>query len=150
MLRRFTPADWAATIGAALGLVAVYLPWYSYSSGAARVTVNGFRASLLGDLFFLALAAAVLLLLTHRGYIDHPLARWARDRAAFPGVAATAGAVVILQLILMAAGGRSVAGGFILAVVATLALALSAWLRRRDADPAIAPGGASNRDLLTD
>ena len=52
MLRRFTPADWTAAAGAMLGLVALYLPWYSYSSGAARVTVNGFRASLLGELFF--------------------------------------------------------------------------------------------------
>jgi hypothetical protein len=150
MPRRFTPADWAGALGAMLGLIAVYLPWYSYPGGAARVTVNGFRASLLGDLFFVAVAGAALLMLTRHGYIDHPLARRVRAQAAFAGVAAAAGAVVVLQLILIAAGGRSVGGGFIVAVIATLALAMSAWLRRRDSDSALAAGGATDRELLTD
>src|SRR5438477_12747094 len=105
MLRRFTPADWAGALGVAFGLAAAYLPWYGYASGTARVTVNGFRASLLGDLFFLTVAAAAALLLAQHGYADERLAARVRPRAIAVALAAIAGATVVLQFILVAGAG---------------------------------------------
>ena len=149
MLRRFTSADWAGALGVAFGLAAAYLPWYSYTSGAARITVTGFRASVLGDVFFLTVAAAVALLLSRHGYIDERLAARVRPRAASAALAATAAATVVLQFILVAGGGRSAGGGLLLALVATIALGGSAWLLPPDTHSRQSGNGTTGRELLS-
>src|SRR5579864_2050401 len=63
----------AEAIGAAsavLGALVAFLPWYAYSSSNAHVSVNAFRSSALGDVFFIAVAAVILLLLVGRGHVD--------------------------------------------------------------------------------
>ena len=63
MLKRTDWGDRIAVLGVLAGLIAVYLPWYAYTSAGSQISVNGFRASLLGDLFFLAIGASALLVL---------------------------------------------------------------------------------------
>jgi hypothetical protein len=135
MLRRFTGADWAAALGAALGLISTFVPWYSYSTGTAHISVNGFRASILGDLFYLTIAATVLLLLLRHQAIEEPLAALIREDSAFLALAGGAVAAVLLQLILSATGGRNVGPGLLMAVIAAIVLAAGAWLRRAEAQP---------------
>ena len=130
MLRRFTWADWAAALAVLFGLIAVYTPWYSYTSGSTHITVNGFRASILGDLFFLAIAITALMLLMRHGIVDDLASPHVNEAPLYSALAGAAGAIVFLQLILTAAGGKSFGPGFLLAVFATLALGASAWIWR--------------------
>lgn len=134
MIKRADWGDRVAALAVALGLLAVFLPWYSYSAAASRVSVNAFRASLLGDVFFIALAVEGLLLLTRHGLVDDLLGGRIGDRGARYAVALVAGGAVILQLILVAAGGRSIAGGMILAILSVAALAAAAWLLGDDVE----------------
>jgi len=125
MLRRLTFADWAAGLAGALGLLAAFLPWYSYGSGSARITVNGFRASLLGDIFFLGIAAAGLLMLVRHDVIDDPATLKQRERTVLSAITAVLGLALLLQLILIAIGGLSVRAGFGIAVIAVIAFGVS-------------------------
>jgi len=129
MLRRFDRADWAASVGAGLGLIAAFVPWYSYVSGSDRITVNAFRASLLGDVFYVAIAATALVVLSRHAAVARVLSSRYPERQVLTVLAACALASVVLQLMLAAAGGRSVSGGLLLALVAALALAGAAWFR---------------------
>ena len=63
-------AEAIGVASAAVGILVAFLPWYAYSAGTSHVSVNAFRASVLGDLFFVAIAAVVLLLLIGRGFVD--------------------------------------------------------------------------------
>lgn len=131
MLRRFNGADRAAAIAVLLGLIGVFVPWYSYTTSTSHVSVNGFRASLLGDIFFLAIAATALLLLMRHRVIEDVVGARADERQAFTAVAGIAGCAVLLQLVLDAmGGGRSLGFGFLLAIFAAIGLGLAAWLKR--------------------
>ena len=112
MSRRFSNADLAAAIAAALGVIVTFLPWYSYAQGSAQVTVNGFRASVLGDAFFIDL-------LQHR----------ISQRAAYAVVAGVAVASVVDQFLLAAGSKRSVGAGLILALLVAIGMVAAAWLR---------------------
>ena len=70
MLSHVNKPEAIGAASAALGGFVAFLPWYGYASGNSHVTVNAFRASLLGDVFFVAIAAAILLLLIGRGFVD--------------------------------------------------------------------------------
>lgn len=135
MLKRLDWSDRSAVAAILLGVVAVYLPWYSYSSGAAHVAVNAFRASVLGDAFFLLIAAAALLVLMRHGAIADVVGGRISERAARAGVAAAAATLVLLQLALIPTGGRTASAGIVVALLSVTALAVSAWLARYDAEP---------------
>lgn len=135
MLKRLDWSDRAAAAAVLLGLIAVFLPWYGYPSGSAHVAVNGFRASVLGDAFFLLIAAAALLVLMRHGVVADLLGGRISERAARTAIAATAAGIVLLQLALIPGAGRSASAGVVVALFAVIALALSAWLRRYDAEP---------------
>ncbi|HKR99604.1 MAG TPA: hypothetical protein VJU79_08830 [Candidatus Dormibacteraeota bacterium] len=139
MFRRFSNADIAASIAAALGVIVSFLPWYSYAEGASRVSVNGFRASLLGDVFFLAAALMCLLVLMRLGVVRDLLRQRISQRAACAVLAGVAVASVIDQLLLSSGGTRSVAPGLILALLVSLGMVAAAWLRSLERP---APGGA--------
>ncbi|MFN2582497.1 MAG: hypothetical protein ABR498_07135 [Candidatus Dormibacteria bacterium] len=135
MLRRADRGD-GITLGAALlGAIATYLPWYSYSSLATRVTVNGFRASILGDVFFLAVAAAALLVLMRLGGVADIVGGRISDRTARFVIAGIAMVAALLQLVLAASGGRAPGIGAILALIAAAALVGGAWLRSSEVEP---------------
>jgi hypothetical protein len=140
MLRRFTPADWAAGSATAIGLIALYVPWYTYATGSSTVTVNGFRASVLGDLYFLTIAATALLLLIRHGFLDDLIGRRFSEQQAFAALAAGALAAVLLQVIVSAITGRMFGPGILLALIAAIVLAFGAWNRRIDLRESLTKG----------
>ncbi|HEX6537977.1 MAG TPA: hypothetical protein VF155_02205 [Candidatus Dormibacteraeota bacterium] len=135
MPTRFDWSDRSATAAVLLGVLAAYLPWYAYTSGGSHVAVNGFRASALGFVFFLLVAAEALLVLMRNGTVADLIGGRISDRGARTAVAATTGVVLLVQLILIAGGGRAAGAGFVVAVLALVAMALAAWLRGYDAEP---------------
>ena len=76
-------AEAIGVASAAVGVLVAFLPWYAYSAGTAQVSVNAFRASVLGDVFFIAIAAVVLLLLIGRGFVDDVITPYIPESAAY-------------------------------------------------------------------
>ena len=46
--------------GAIIGMLSAFTGWYDYTTGTTQVVVNGFRASLFGDAYFIAMGAVLL------------------------------------------------------------------------------------------
>src|ERR1700693_5954884 len=120
---------------AAVGVLVAFLPWYSYPAGSARITVNAFRASLLGDRFFIAIAAAVLLLLIGRGFVDDVVTPYIPESTAYAAAAALAMGSVLIQLIVARSTGRSLGIGIFLALLAAAGLCTASGFRRPAPDP---------------
>jgi hypothetical protein len=136
MLQRIDTADGAAAISVLVGVLALFLPWYGYALGTSHVTVNGFRASILGVVFLLALGTIALLLLVRGGVIDEQPPSAQQERTIANAVAAVAAAVVVLQFGLnLVAGGRSIGVGVLFAVLSAAGLVTSARLRSREYTP---------------
>jgi hypothetical protein len=135
MMSRLNGADRTAGVAALVGLIAAYLPWYAYSAAATRITVNGFRASVFGDLYFVGVALSVVLVLIRLGVASNPLAHQLSERAVHAIAAAMAIAGVLLQLLLTVTTGKSIPFGLLLAVVAAAGLGAAAWMRHPEAEP---------------
>jgi len=127
-------AEAVGAASAAIGVVVAFLPWYGYPDGVAKVSVNAFRASAFGDLYFLAIAAAILLLLIGRGFVDDVVTPYVPETTAHATAAAFATASVLIEMILAKAAGRSLGPGMFLALVAALGLCGAAVLRRLHPD----------------
>jgi hypothetical protein len=98
-----------------------FLPWSAYDAGSVHITVNGFRASVLGDLFFLAAAALLLLTLAESGILGLPYSELEANTAKKAlWLSAIAAAAVVLQVLLIAAAGHSTRPGVLIAIIATL------------------------------
>jgi hypothetical protein len=143
----------AEAIGAAsasLGVLIAFLPWYSYASGTSHVTVNAFRASLLGDVFFVAIAAVILLLLIGRGFVDDVITAFIPETTAYATASALAMGSVLIQMIVAKATGRSLGIGIFLALIAAAGLCTAAVLRRLHPDRRrMARESLSHEGLLT-
>jgi hypothetical protein len=136
MLKRFDWSDRTAIVAVLLGVLAAYLPWYAYSaSGGAHVAVNGFRASVLGDAFFLLIAAEAMIVLVRHGYIADVVGGRIRDRSIRMAIAAAGAVIVLAQVVLIAADGRASGGGLLVALFAVALMAVSACVRGYDAEP---------------
>ncbi len=143
MLRRVRAADRAAAAAVVLGAIAAYFPWYSYSTATAHITVNGFRASILGDLFFVAIALTAVFLLMRHGAVEDMVGGRITDSQALTLLAGAAIAAVFLQLVLdLVSRGRSLGIGLILAILSSAALGLAAWLQRSRATRRFTVGDA--------
>jgi hypothetical protein len=137
MAQRIDSADRVAALSVLVGALSLFLSWYSYSTATTRVAVNGFRASILGEVFFVALAAMALLLLVRTGAIDERPPTSEHERVIVMAIAIAAGGSVFLQLILdIIAGGRAIGPGLLLAVLAAVGLGACTWLRVREYTPA--------------
>jgi hypothetical protein len=119
---------------AALGVLVAFLPWYAYPAGGTQITVNAFRASLLGDVYFIAIAAAILLLLIGRGFVEDVITRYVPETTAHAAAAALAMGSVLIQLIVARATGRSLGAGIFLALIAAAGLCTAAVFRRLHPD----------------
>lgn len=127
----------AEAIGAAsavVGLLVAFLPWYGYTAAGSHITFNAFRASLLGDLFYLAIAATILLLLIGRGFVDDVVTPFVPESTAYAGAAALAVGSVLIQMIVATATGRSLGLGIFLGLVAALGLCTATVFRRLHPD----------------
>lgn len=114
--------------GAALiGILASFLSWVSYSSAGQQITVNGFRASLLGDVFVLSCFVCLLAVAVRAGLIDAHLKLHGTARVA----AWVAFAAIVLQALLAVDSGDGLHKGFGLAFLSAVALAVSTKMRRR-------------------
>jgi hypothetical protein len=127
-------AEAIGTGSAALGLIAAFLPWFGYAAGTSHVTVNAFRASLLGDIFFVAIAAVILLLLIGRGFVDDVVTPYVPETTAHATAAAVAMVSVLVQIILARATERSLGIGIFLALIAAAGLCTAAVFRRLHPD----------------
>ena len=134
MPSRINRAEAIGAASAALGILVAFLPWYGYVAGNSHVTVNAFRASALGDLFFVAVAAVVLLLLIGKGFVDDVVTPYIPETTAHAVAAAVAMGSVLVQMILARAGGHSLGIGLFLALVAAAGLCTAAVLRRLHPD----------------
>jgi hypothetical protein len=135
MLKRFDGSDRSAAAAVVIGLFAASLTWYAYATGGTHVTVNAFRASVLGDAFFLLIAAEALIVLMRHGVVADVLGGRLTDRAARIAVASASAVTLLLQLVLIAEGGRSAGAGMLFAFLALVALVVAAWLRGYEAEP---------------
>lgn len=143
-------AEAIGTASAALGVLVAFLPWYSYSTGTSHVWVNAFRASALGDAFFIAIAATILLLLIGRGSIDDVVTPYIPETTAYATAAALAMGSVLIQMILAKATERSLGIGMFLALLAAAGLCAAAVLRRLHPDRRrIVRKGLSQEPLIT-
>jgi len=143
-------AEAIGVASAAVGILVAFLPWYAYSAGTSHVSVNAFRASVLGDLFFVAIAAVVLLLLIGRGFVDDVVTPYIPESAAYATASAVAMGSVLIQLILARATGRSLGIGIFLAVIAAAGLCTAAVLRRLHPDRRrLVREGLSQEGLIT-
>jgi len=150
MLSRINRAEAIGAVSAALGLLVAFLPWYDYASGTSRVTVNAFRASLLGDVFFVAIAAVMLLLLIGHGFVDDVVTPYIPETTAYATASALAMGSVLVQIILARATGRSLGVGIFLALIAAAGLCTAAVLRRLHPDRRrMARESLSHEGLLT-
>jgi hypothetical protein len=127
-------AEAIGAASAALSVLVAFLPWYEYTSGHSHVTVNAFRASLLGDVFFIAIAAVILLLLIGRGFVDDVVTPYIPESTAHALAAALAMGSVLIQMILAKATGRSLGIGIFLALIAAAGLCTAAVFRRLHPD----------------
>ena len=127
-------AEAIGAASAAVGVIVAFLPWYGYPDGLSRITVNAFRASLLGDVYFLAIAVAIMLLLIGRGFVDDVVTPFVPETTAHAAAAAAATGSVLIQMILARATGRSLGVGIFLALIAALGLCGAAVLRRLHPD----------------
>ena len=134
MPSRIDRAEAIGAASAALGILSAFLPWYGYVAANSHVTVNAFRASALGDVFFVAVAAVVLLLLIGKGFVDDVVTPYIPETTAHATAAALAMGSVLVQMILARAGGRSFGIGLFLALVAAAGLCTAAVLRRLHPD----------------
>jgi hypothetical protein len=119
---------------AALGVLVAFLPWYGYAAGTTHVSVNAFRASLLGDIYFLAIATVILLLLIGRGFVDDVVTPYVPESTAYAAAATLAMGSVLIQLILARAGNRGLGVGIFLALLAAVGLCSASVLRRMHPD----------------
>lgn len=127
-------AEAVGAASAAVGVLVAFLPWYSYPAGSAHITVNAFRASLLGDLFFIAIAAVILLLLTGRGFVDDVVTPYIPESTAHAAAAALAMGSVLIELIVARSTGRSLGIGIFLALLAAAGLCTASVFRRLHPD----------------
>jgi hypothetical protein len=150
MPSRINRAEAIGAASAAVGVLVAFLPWYGYALGTTHVTVNAFRASLLGDVFFVAIAVVILLLLIGRGFVDDVVTPYIPETTAHATAAAVAMGSVLIQMILARATGRSLGIGIFLALIAAAGLCTAAVLRRLHPDRRrIARDGLSQGGLLT-
>jgi hypothetical protein len=127
-------AEAVGAVSAVVGALVAFLPWYGYTAGTSHVTVNAFRASLLGDLFFVAIAVSLLLLLIGRGFVDDVVTPYIPETAAYATAAAVAMGSVLVQMILARATDRSLGIGLFLALIAAAGLCTAAVFRRLHPD----------------
>jgi hypothetical protein len=127
-------AEAIAAASAAVGLLVAFLPWYAYTVAGAHITFNAFRASLLGDFFYLAIAASILLLLIGRGFVDDVVTPYVPETTAYAGAAALAMGSVLIQMIVATATGRSLGLGIFLGFIAAAGLCTAAVFRRLHPD----------------
>ena len=74
MLDRLSTEERIVGGAAILAIASAYLTWFSYTAGNVQVGLNGFRASILGDVFVIAAFLTLVLLASHLRLVKLPAA----------------------------------------------------------------------------
>jgi hypothetical protein len=136
MLDRLSQADRLSGLGAALALLATFLPWYRFDTGDSRVTQNAFGTGFLGDVLFFAAAGTILLLLIRHQVIAMRGSLPVREGQAFFAMGCTGLGAVVLQMLIGVNGSgafHSMTLGIVVALLSAGAMALGG-LKQREAD----------------
>ena len=118
MFQRLSTTERLTGLAAAIGIASSFLSWGSYSTETDLVSLTGFRISILGVVFFLAMATIVVITLNRLDlvWIGHEVDRVQR-LAIHVGMAAVAA-----QLVLNLFGASGLGKGILGALLAAVAL----------------------------
>ena len=72
MLDRLSTEERIVGGGAILAIASAYLTWFSYSAGNTQIGLNGFRASILGDVYVIAAFVTLALLASRLRLVKLP------------------------------------------------------------------------------
>lgn len=138
MLDRLSKADRISGLGAALALLATFLPWYRFDTSSTRVTQNAFGTGFLGDVLFFTAAGTILLLLIRHEVIVVRNALPIREGQAFFTLGCIALGAVILQMLIGVNGSgafHSMTLGIVVALFTAGAMALGGHMQREAEAP---------------
>ena len=124
MLDRLSTADRISGGGAAVAVVASFLPWFHIRGDGSVVTVNAFRSGVLGLACFVAACGVLLILAVRHAVIENPRATDLPEGRLLLGLGIAIPLLAILQLLLGSGGTHRPAAGLIATV---LAGAVCAW-----------------------
>jgi hypothetical protein len=136
MLDRLSQADRISGLGAALTLLATFLPWYHFDTSSSRVTQNAFGTGFLGDVLFFASVGTILLLLIRHQVIAVRNTLPIREGQAFFLLGCVALAAVVLQMLIGVNGSgafHSMTLGIVVALITSAAMAFGGF-RQREID----------------
>jgi len=72
MFERLTNEERVVGLAALAAIVCSFMTWFSYDRGANQIKLNGFRSSVLGDVFVLATGVILFLFATHLRLVRLP------------------------------------------------------------------------------
>jgi len=133
MLDRLSQPDRVCAVSAPLALLATFLPWYHFDSGANRVTQNAFGTGFLGDVLFFTAAGMILLLLIRHEVIVVRNTLPIREGQAFFLLGCIGFGAVVLQMLVGVNGSgafHSMTLGIVVAFLASGGMAIGGWLQR--------------------
>lgn len=137
MLSRLNTSARMGALAAILAAVATFLTWYEYPTVDMTVRVNGFRSSVVGDLFFLS-AMLMLTVVLHRAGVAESRTLDLAGDALFVGAGATAAGAMLISIVLATSSSRTPHSGIVVGTLAGAVMAASAILdyrtRQMDAD----------------
>ena len=138
MFSRLNRTEQVVGGAAALGVIASFFTWYSYGVGASDIKVNGFRSSVLGDMYFIAAAFLLAQVASRARLISIPrLPEWA-----WTGAATFCAATACIQFLTVLVVGKSIHLALLAAVASGIAMA---WATRQGREQSNLSQGFSRR-----
>ena len=116
MFQRLSTTERLTGVAAAIGIVSSFFTWGSYNTQTDLVTLTGFRISLLGIVFFLSMAAILVITLSRLDlvWIGHEVER--AERIAMHVAMGAVAAQFLLNLVSAAGLGKGILGGLAAAI----------------------------------
>ena len=129
MFQRLTTEQRWIGGSAVVALLSSYLTWYSYDTGSLEFSISGFRASIFGFIFVVAVGVALSMLLAEMRVLHLPRTVDTRGITAIAsGVAVGA---VIIQSLLSLDQSQSLHKGLAVAFLASIVMLLASRRRTR-------------------
>lgn len=121
---RLSTADRLSGGGAAVTLVAAFLPWFHIGDGAVVATVDAFRSGILGLACFISACGILMVLALRHGVVENPSSAELPEGRLLLGLGVAVPVLAVLQVLVGSSGAHRPALGL---VVAVLAGAVCAW-----------------------
>ena len=127
MFQRLTTEQRWIGGGALVALLSSYLTWYSYDSGPLEFSISGFRASIFGFIFVVAVGVVVTMILSEARILHLP--RTVDTRAITSIASRVAAGAIVVQILLSLDQSQSLHKGLGVAFLASIVMLLAS--RRR-------------------